>query len=107
MANVKSKSITRKKQKAESASEFNDLCQTCNFGPTCARRKHHNKPVWFCEEFDDYQPAPRKMMEREKKSQTAAKASSLVQGLCVNCEYNLDCAIPKSEAGIWHCEEYR
>jgi len=90
-----------------SSSENRDLCLTCNYGPTCVRRKHHGQPVWYCEEFDDYQPAKPKAVKRERKSATAKRGSVIFQGLCVNCENNQICAIPKTEGGIWHCEEYR
>ena len=93
--------------------EYNDLCITCNYGPTCVRREHHNKPVWYCEEFDDYQPPPKRPVdltvkaERARESAMAEKISDLSRGLCCNCENNEICVIPKSEGGVWHCEEYR
>jgi hypothetical protein len=32
--------------------------------------------------------------------------SKLYLGLCCNCENNETCQIPKTEGGVWHCEEY-
>jgi hypothetical protein len=93
--------------------EYNDLCITCNHGPTCVRREHHGKPVWYCEEFDDYQPPPKGPVgltakeELAKESAMSEKISDLLPGLCCNCENNEICMIPKSEGGVWHCEEYR
>jgi hypothetical protein len=26
--------------------------------------------------------------------------------LCINCANRFDCLLPKSEGGVWHCEEY-
>ena len=93
--------------------EYNDLCITCNYGPTCVRREHHGKPVWYCEEFDDYQPPPKRPVgltvktERAREAAVAEKIQDLMRGLCCNCENNEICVIPKSEGGVWHCEEYR
>lgn len=28
------------------------------------------------------------------------------KGLCVNCMNRDACLLPKSEGGVWHCEEY-
>jgi len=28
------------------------------------------------------------------------------EGLCVNCAKREVCLLPKSEGGVWHCEEY-
>ena len=45
--------------------------------------------------------------ERTGESAVAEKISDLLRGLCCNCENNEICVIPKSEGGVWHCEEYR
>jgi hypothetical protein len=88
--------------------EYNDLCMTCNYAATCVRRKHHNGPVWFCEEFDDYQPPPKESARVSAAADLAEKEeiSPHLKGLCCNCGNREICTIPKSEGGIWHCEEY-
>ena len=92
--------------------QFNDLCTTCNHGPTCVRRKHHGKPVLFCEEFDDYQPSAPKPFRAfadygpEEKAEASRLSSARLIGLCAFCESRDLCTIPKKEGGIWHCEEY-
>lgn len=86
--------------------EYKDLCSTCNYGSTCVRRQHHGKPVWQCEEFDDFQPAPKRTVVRTAAAKRKAKPSKLYLGLCSNCENNEICVIPKTEGGVWHCEEY-
>ena len=92
-------------------SQFNDICITCNFGPTCVRRKRHGKPVLFCEEFDDYQaPVIDKsplVSEWGKKSEAEKNILNGIKGLCANCECLTFCSVPKNGGGIWHCEEYR
>jgi hypothetical protein len=42
------------KEVVVSAEEIKGLCATCNAASDCAIRKDCNKPIWFCEEFDDY-----------------------------------------------------
>jgi len=113
MPNEKIETRSRKGNRMPNSLENNDLCLTCNYGPTCVRRKHHGKPVWYCEEFDDFQPAPaiavirKSAAKREEKSADGNKARGASMGLCIDCENNRDCAIPKADSGIWHCEEYR
>ena len=93
--------------------EYNDLCTTCNHGPDCVRRKHHGKPVLYCEEFDDFQPPPEKTYrafaeyDSSEKLETSKLASARNMGLCAFCESQKTCTIPKKEGGVWHCEEYR
>ena len=29
-----------------------------------------------------------------------------LKGLCVNCANRYTCLFPKSEGGVWHCQEY-
>jgi hypothetical protein len=36
-----------------------------------------------------------------------AAAGLDVKGLCENCENRDNCLLPKSEGGVWHCEEYQ
>jgi hypothetical protein len=93
--------------------EYNDLCSTCNYRSDCVRRKHHNQPVLYCEEFDDYQRSHRKPAsgfgEYEPKEMTdlSTLSSARTMGLCAFCESRETCTLPKTEGGIWHCEEYR
>lgn len=28
------------------------------------------------------------------------------KGLCANCASRATCLLPKTEGGVWHCEEY-
>lgn len=87
---------------------INDICTTCNHYQICATRKDRRRPIWFCEEFDDYVPV------KEMKPKTDYKASlkkannetQLFKGLCINCENQKTCKIMKPNGGIWHCEEY-
>ena len=93
--------------------EYNDLCTTCNHGPTCVRRRHHGKPVLYCEEFDDYQPSPEKPLRSfadygpAEKLETSKLTSARSMGLCAFCENQDTCENANKNGGVWHCEEYR
>lgn len=39
-------------------------------------------------------------------SRGPAKKAGIFVGLCANCANRETCLIPKSEGGVWHCEEY-
>jgi hypothetical protein len=105
MANAKVKSRAKAKSGKAREPEYQGLCLTCNHAPTCVRRLHHGEPVWQCEEFDDFQPVVRRTAApTEEKPHIAT--SDLYKGLCCNCENNEFCQIPKTEGGVWHCEEY-
>lgn len=108
----RSRATSKAKKKTPGIVEYNDLCSTCNYGPDCARRKHHNQPVLYCEEFDDYQRSHRKPAkgfgEYEPKEMTELSklSSARTMGLCAFCDNRDFCTIPVKEEGIWHCEEY-
>ncbi len=87
--------------------KFNDLCVSCNHLSLCQSKKNTVRPVYFCEEFDDYIPPLSKIVQQEKKT-TAYKdrIDNPNLGLCMNCAHRDDCGYSKSEGGIWHCEEY-
>ena len=93
--------------------EYNDLCSTCNFGPDCVRRKHHGKPVLYCEEFSDYQDVPKKPYrafgdyDAREKFVTSRLETARTMGLCAFCDNQGTCANSDREGGVWHCEEYR
>ena len=40
--------------------EYTGICSTCAYAPSCAHRQRSDKPVWYCEEFDNFIPAPKK-----------------------------------------------
>lgn len=43
--------------------------------------------------------------EQEKRSMPE-KNEEFYKGLCMNCANRHECLLPKSEGGVWHCEEY-
>jgi len=87
------------------------ICSTCNDVDTCVRRQVHLKPVWDCDEFDNY--VPQKAITRDLSYLSGDRSISSIQdlgislkGLCMNCQIAANCIYPKSEGGVWHCNEY-
>ena len=97
-----------------SGNEGLGLCQTCMHAPNCAFSQTRGSPVLQCEEFEAEAALPAK---GETGAVSAAgpgvdaapdmNGSGKYKGLCANCENRDTCTFPKSEEGVWHCEEYR
>ncbi len=85
--------------------EYQDLCSTCNHALTCVRLKSIKRPVWFCEEFDDYTPPPPKEVGKDIVQSEEEKYDRSM-GLCYNCAKRDTCTFVKPNGGVWHCEEY-
>jgi len=94
---------------------YNDLCTTCNSAETCLSLNTKIRPVWFCEQFDDYIP-PKVVKNTTKNDQHKTLNNRALEseqnprqfkGLCINCECRNECKIRIPNGGVWHCEEYR
>ncbi len=102
------------KRKTKKNKDINDICSSCNHGELCASKKTRQRPVWFCEEFDEYVPVKEQDVQEAGSlpaqsrigSGTGEDDSSQFKGLCINCENRFTCGNSKTEGGIWHCEEY-
>lgn len=86
------------------------ICITCNNVGFCMHRRRHNQAVWYCNEFDDFTPRNGGFRLRSAEMRETAEAvkeeTGQFKGLCANCEKRHFCQFPKSEGGVWHCEEY-
>ena len=67
-----------------------------------------------CDEFCGYEMkglvlTDKDLMPRKKTGTSVATnpISNKFKGLCMNCDNSDDCTYPKSESGVWHCEEYK
>ncbi|MCX6646351.1 MAG: hypothetical protein NTY09_08340 [bacterium] len=101
-----------------SAIEYNDLCTTCNNPPVCDSTRAGRRPVYFCEQFDDYKkpgeaqrpgsPAKKSKVisEPEPPMEQIQAAGEKYTGICKNCDLRETCMNACAEGGIWHCEEY-
>ncbi len=98
---------------AEGSVASTGLCSTCNNLPTCTLARCDQHPVMFCEEFDGVVRAatPVAMIERtslavQDQRFCESQHSSKHRGLCRTCEHREGCTFPKSEGGVWQCEEF-
>jgi hypothetical protein len=95
--------------------QYNDICTTCNNAEICLAQGNKIRPVWFCEQFDDFDDTVTNsipLLEKQPKYINYGSAkkemdSRQFKGLCINCELRDTCANCNTESGIWHCEEYQ
>lgn len=95
------------------AVNYNDLCVSCNSMSLCTRRKNLVRPVWFCEEYDDFMPPVNNKVKTAAKAKSKSAQSNKIEnsdkykGICFNCLNRKICCYANTERIIWHCEEYR
>ena len=86
---------------------FVGLCATCNNAKDCVYRSLRGTDAVYCETFDGFAPSP----VRDTAPLAPAKARTAkyedFKGLCMNCQSRNECALAKSDTGVWHCEEYK
>ena len=92
------------------------ICVTCNNRPECLSFQNSlraGRPIWYCEEFDDFVPGMKSDSVNIKKKNSFKKPDynkdiipGRTMGLCINCENRKTCMLPSPAGGIWHCEEY-
>ena len=91
--------------------KYRGLCSTCKNAPGCTFPRDRNKPVLHCEEFDTGELPLTESSAKDRSrpslsSATKERDSTQFIGLCSTCEKRETCTFPKSEGGVWHCEEY-
>jgi hypothetical protein len=45
-------------------------------------------------------------LAKRARRQSRKQGKREFKGLCVNCANRYTCLLPRSEGGVWHCEEY-
>jgi len=89
------------------------ICSTCKLESECTFPKDAKRSVLQCEEFEPYEPPPRKKISKgikvkvKPRDKSMGEETSSYKGLCCNCENRATCTFPKPEGGVWHCEEYQ
>jgi hypothetical protein len=87
------------------------LCMSCRNASVCTFPRDPAMPAFYCEEFEIETPVSDITAEKRQPFVTVPAAgkkdSSGLAGLCIDCEGRKNCSFPKSEGGVWHCEEYR
>lgn len=84
------------------------LCNTCTHEPSCVFPRDTERPVRFCDEFEGERLEPKvavvlSEVKREPREPEEGRPSV---GLCAYCDRWSTCTYPKSEGGVWRCEEY-
>jgi len=79
-----------------SSYKYNNASRLYGFGYRARiQHKTYNVPIYFKDQTSVAGPA------------VIDKDQDKLVGLCVDCEARHNCTFPKSEGGVWHCEEYR
>lgn len=93
------------------ASEGLGLCSGCKNAPGCVFPREPGKPVLECGEFEGFPSVPSSFPKENTPTDDVSKGKARervkFRGLCKDCENRRTCTFPKSEGGVWHCEEYR
>lgn len=83
------------------------ICTTCNSAPECVNLKASSRPIWHCDQFDDYlpeaKPAPR-AADFSPKPVIAINGGH--EGLCQNCDNRKSCVNRVAGVAKWECEEH-
>ena len=91
--------------------KYRGLCSTCKHSECGKFPRDPNKPVLYCEEFEIEKTSsitpPGKEQPLVSGPTVIDEDSTKFIGLCSDCEGRQTCTFPKSEGGVWHCEEYR
>jgi len=110
--NHRSKDDNKQQASLQQETQGRNLCSTCENNSTCTFPKDPDRPVLYCELFDDGRAAAQNSVKDPsplslKSSDKPDEEQKRFTGLCSNCENRWSCSFPKAEGGIWHCEEYR
>ena len=85
------------------------LCANCRHQSDCGFLPRASAPILECELYE-CGPAgkPRLMVVKKADSPLALprEEPEALLGLCMNCEHQGDCNLPKPAGGVWMCEEY-
>jgi hypothetical protein len=91
--------------------ENSGICAICQYAPTCIYLPADDQPVLMCEMFEgsvrkDTPPPTTRILSFTTSARIAEKDSFEYLGLCASCRKRETCLYPKSEGGVWRCEEY-
>ncbi len=82
------------------------LCSNCNHRQTCCYLERASQPILHCEEFFAHTPETTRSTTQVRTRTDGGGDVDKFNGLCVNCDFRLDCKNAGKEGGVWHCEEY-
>jgi hypothetical protein len=80
------------------------LCSTCLHAEDCSITNGGGSGVFQCSEYEPAGQTSFRAQEGATSGSSHREANLL--GLCADCANREQCAFPKPEGGVWHCEEY-
>lgn len=89
------------------------ICSVCKDEAKCTYPKKSKRPILQCDEFEPHKSLPEKKrsksinVKNRSQDKFVSKETASYKGLCINCENRETCTFPKSDGGVWHCDEYR
>lgn len=100
--------------------KYRGLCSTCKNASTCTYPRDPERPIFYCCEHEGYKECEGSVSlallrtgnifprppDSVTESHVEERDSGIHKGLCRNCEKREICTFPKSEGGVWHCDEY-
>ncbi|MFH0801522.1 MAG: hypothetical protein V2A78_03925 [bacterium] len=104
-----------KAEPSQSGGKSAGLCSACINEAGCTYGNTEERQVIQCEQFELSMPSRQKITENEiwrvvksmVKPSERAETDTHVWGLCKNCGDFPNCTYPRSEGGVWHCEDYK
>ena len=97
-----SESLAYRPQPEPGAEAANGLCLNCRNNVNCVLMTSKT-PILECEEYA-FEPGSNLRVHHTESVQEVATGNFM--GLCMNCDLRDSCTLPRSESGVWHCEEY-
>ena len=85
-------------------SKLHGLCATCKFAEECVLRDKRGQDALYCELYE--RRASESSAGKEPEGGAGDNHPLQALGLCATCANAGTCRLARSEAGVWHCEEY-
>ena len=85
------------------------LCSNCKHQGDCVFLSKTCEPILECELYEcGLSEKPRLMVVKKSgvPAETQPESDDSLLGLCINCENQRGCNLPKHPGGVWMCEEY-
>lgn len=95
--------------------KYRGICLACKKARYCTYPRDPKRPVCHCTEAEDWEEPSVKithdgiLKRTSKPSDSTPKLdedSGKYKGLCKYCKHREICTFPKSEGGVWRCEEF-
>lgn len=81
------------------------ICNTCKHERTCILIQGEKSPIFNCEKYE-LVPTQTKQEQNSKIEVTEEISLADYSGICINCDYRVECTLRCKTSVIWHCEEH-